>query len=232
MPDAVPADGQPANVPAPANEKEPDFLFPVASNAEWEAKAVEKTREITDKKTFGMLNGLRVTTWAICAEKKRKELAAVFGFSPGQLAEFPPDCRGKVLEFLAPEQSSGKLTPTEWRGLAKKRQDEVVGKWVDILLEEARVSAKEDGWGSIVFTASTIAEKNGGDTMKILGEGEQWWEFQPLLENLRGLGFQVARARARDGAELQDEEEEEEEEEDQPNDNEDPYVLIIRVPSI
>ena len=176
----------------PAHEKGPSLPFSAASNSEWEAAALEQSRAVTDKRTLALLNGRRATAWRICVEKKRKELAAIFGISPGTLAEFPPDCRGKVLEFLAPEPSSGMLTPAEWNGLAKKREGEIVDKWVGILLESARESAMEDGWTIVHFRALAISEENAGNTLNILGaEDPKWWEFEPLLEKLRALGYEV-----------------------------------------
>ena len=213
MPDVVP-DGQPVNSPVAANEKGPDFLFPATSNSEWEEKALEKTREITDKKTLGVLNGLRVTAWRICVEKKRREWAAVFGFSPGQLVEFPPDCRGKVLEFLAPEQSSGMqmLTPAEWRRRAAKRRAEVVDQWCGIVLGVLGSISASKGWSGMYVKKSTINRQNAGDTLGILADGENRWDFPPFLAKLRTMGYDVAV----------------EEIGDDPDDD-DPYVLSLGV---
>ena len=167
----------------------PSLPFSAASNSEWGAAVLEKSRAVTDKKALALLNGRRATVWRICVEKKRKELAAIFGISPGALAEFPPDCRGKVLEFLAPEPSSGLLSPAEWKGLAKKRTGEIVHKWVDILLKEARASATEDGWTNLHFPASAITGENAGNTLNVLGQNVKWWEYKPFLEKLQELGY-------------------------------------------
>ena len=130
----MPNDADPvAADPAPpvgggADSTEANLPFSAPTKFSWEAQALEKARAITDRKTLHILNGRRVTAWRICVEKKRKELAAIFGISPGSLTELPPDCKAKVLEFLAPERASGRLTPADALRLSKKRTADVVEK--------------------------------------------------------------------------------------------------------
>ena len=179
--------------PAPGNKLEPGLPFSAATNATWEAEALEKTHAATDKRTFHVLNGRRVTAWRICVEKKRKEWAALFGVAPGGLAVLPPDCKGRILEFMAPAASSsgGRLTPADLLRMKKKREAEVVDKWVDLILELLENNAAGSGWGGTDFWAGFLGEHNAGDTLAILGEDEKWWKFRPLLKKLESLGFDV-----------------------------------------
>ena len=179
--------------PAPGNKLEPGLPFSAATNATWEAEALEKTHAATDKRTFHVLNGRRVTAWRICVEKKRKEWAALFGVAPGGLAVLPPDCKGRILEFMAPAASSsgGRLTPADLLRMKKKREAEVVDKWVDLILGQLESNGAEKGWDATAFVEDFLDEENAGDTLEVLCEDEHWWEFKPFLKKLLDLGFSV-----------------------------------------
>lgn len=181
-----------------------DLPFSAASNSEWETKALETARAAADKKALHVLNGRRVTAWRICVEKKRREWAAIFGLPPGSLVEFPPDCKGKVLEFLAPVPSGGHPSPAEVHRLAQKREAEVVDKWTGVLLDRVRHEATKKAWFGTNFSKNAINRENVGDTMDVLGDGENWWEFEPLLERLRGLGYGVEKKAANEDGEYDD----------------------------
>ena len=190
---------------------EPDLPFSAATNTAWEAAALEKAQTVTNRRTLHVLNGRRVTAWRICVEKKRKEWATIFGVAPGSLAELPPDCKGKILEFMAPVVSSSgaRVTPADLRRIADRREAEIVDKWVDLILEFFEEVAAEKGWDVTTFYDNFLNEENAGDTLEVLLEDEHWWEFKPFLNKLKSLGFKVT----------------------QIGDTDPPYVLAIGVPA-
>lgn len=181
---------------APTNKlTEPDLPFSAVSNATWEAEALDQTHAVTDKRTFHVLNGRRVAAWRICVEKKCTErIKFYFGGTSHSLTVLPPDCESKILEFLAPTASSpgGRLTPADLERIAKKREAEIVDTWIDLILAELEKHATEYGWSSLSFPAGFLNEENTGGTLNMLAvAGGKWWQVEPLLAKLRGLGWTV-----------------------------------------
>lgn len=169
---------------------EPLIPFSAATSSTWEAQAIEKVHEMTDPRAYKLLNGRRVTVWRICVEKKRRELAAIFGMSPGALTELPPDCRGKILEFLPAAPSGGAVHGAEVQRLLDKRIAVVVDTWAGVLLSQVRDNAAQKGWPGSIFRKSAISEDSAPGTLSVAEQVDgKWWQFPPLRKKIEGLGY-------------------------------------------
>ena len=74
-------------------------LHPGPAGYPWASACLEKARDAAELRALRVLNGMRVTVWQICVEKRRQYLSSMLGLG-SPLTPLPPDCRGKILEFL------------------------------------------------------------------------------------------------------------------------------------
>lgn len=186
--DMIPA--QPANAAAADPASGPAIPFSAPTNSSWEAQAIEKTRELNDMRTYEVLNGRRATVWRICVEKKRRELASIFGVSPGGLAVLPPDCRGKILEFLPAVPSGGAVRAEDARRMQAKKEEEIAEKWAEIVVTEVADAGQQFGWSATNLRKSLINPDRVGDTLKICDNLEgKWWKFPALKTKVEALGY-------------------------------------------
>ena len=193
---AVPAADPPA-VPGPDISNDENVVLPFSgpTNSAWEASALSEAKEKASRKTLRLLNGQRVTVWRICVEKKRKQMAAIFGLGFGQgMAEFPEDCRRKVVEFLpadpSPPPGDAVMDAAEWKLLKAKRLEEILQKWTHILTQQIRQRAVSVAWGNMRFRKAAINEDNAPGTLDSVQNG-QWWTVTEFHEKLRSLGYAV-----------------------------------------
>lgn len=187
---------QPANAGAadPVGDPaaEPAIPFSAATNSTWEAQVIEKIRELSDQRAYKMMNGRRVTVWRICVEKRRREQAALYGVSPGALTELPPDCRGKILEFLPAVPSSGMLSGAEMSRISAKRAAEVGDKFAEILLAQYKDFAEKHGvsWGwGLNLRKSAITEQAVGHLCWGALIAGKWWESVEMKTKIEALGY-------------------------------------------
>ena len=191
--DDAPAADPPA-IPGSASPNDENVVLPLSgsTNSAWEASALSEVKEKASRKALRLLNGQRVTFWRICVEKKRKEMAAIFGLGFGQpMAELPEDCRRKIVEFLpATPSNDAVMDAAEWKLLKDKRWGEIIQKWAHILTERMRARAVTHAWGKMGFRRHSINEDNAPGTLNAV-VGGRWWTATEFHEKLEGLGYSV-----------------------------------------
>ena len=187
----APAAADPPAIPGSGTPNDENVVLPLSgsTNSAWEAAALSEAKEKASRKTLRLLNGQRVTFWRICVEKKRKQMAAMFGLQYGQgMAELPEDCRGKILGFL-PAAPSGDavMDAAEWKLLTDKRWEEILQKWAHILTEQMRHRAVTVAWAELVFRKLAINVDNAPGTLDSV-KGE-WWKTDEFHKKLDSLGY-------------------------------------------
>lgn len=211
------ADGAPGSAAADGEGVLLPFSGP--TNLTWEEAAVAEARDKTNRKVFRILNGQRATVWRICVEKKRKQLAAIFGGLVSDLPEFPPDCRRKVLEFLPASHSSGlagvQLHATECKRMTGRRRAEIVAQWVEVISKGLQDGAKKNGWERMLFPKTFINEQNCPGTLNSTVPTGIWWKDASFQAKLRSLGYIVSEIKEGDAGY------------ENPNDANSPFVISI-----
>lgn len=71
------------------------------NNRRWEAECEAQVSRMTEYLTRRAMNGMRISTWQILIEKRRRTLFLMLGVGR-EPTPLPGDCRGRILEFLNP----------------------------------------------------------------------------------------------------------------------------------
>ena len=77
-------------------------VFPLHSDTTghpWASTCLQKAQDAAELRALRVLNGMRVTVWQICVEKRRQYLSSMLGLG-SPMTPMPPDCCRKILEFL------------------------------------------------------------------------------------------------------------------------------------
>ena len=65
----------------------------------WTEQCMQKAKLAAEIRTLRVMNGMRVTVWQICVEKRRQYLSSMLGLG-SPMVPLPADCGRKILEFL------------------------------------------------------------------------------------------------------------------------------------
>lgn len=190
---AQPLAGGPAD--KSANELEHvELPLSGASNYEWTSKCAEEVRKKGEAKMYRMMNGIRVTTWRICVEKRRCYLGSLLGVQ-GSIAGFPDDLRKKVLEFLpntdedAAASGDRGATLADVKKAAERRTEFVAQKWAAKITAGMVKWAGEDGGAGRHLGKSFISDEQ---ELRVCKWGKEWWNLPELHAKLREAGFTVS----------------------------------------
>lgn len=184
---------------APAAGKK--FPLKAANNAEWESQCREVAAGQLGQRVAASLNGKRYTTWRICVEKKRTDLARMLGATL-PLTQMPEDIKTKVVEFLpktpAPEVGSCKAA-ADFQTEIKARKIAAAEKWAGLIVAELGKEVAESVWDvECRFNEEWLTEEMAGETWSVVVGSpfyQSWFDLEELHTKLMDLGYTVDASR-------------------------------------